>query len=291
MATPLRSSIVEHIYNPHEQFKPRVHHRSQGGDTFSLPGRPGEKAWTKQRNHMYTEDPKAFQEERILMKIRPGQDARERVHNTTDPLYSLHAQITVKFQNKTYGGSGALVGPHHLLTCAHNIFKQKKKMWATDITVCPALNERNEPFGEVKVTKIYTFNQYTQNNDSDYDLALLVLEKSIGKYTGWAGLLSAPNNILSGLEVNIHGYPGDKNFTEMWGMKHTIQQIHAEQFEYLIDTYGGQSGSAIWVNQFGQPFIIGVHIAGGIHSNFGVRLSKDKFEILISKIEETYRRQ
>jgi V8-like Glu-specific endopeptidase len=291
MVTPLESQIVEHTYNSQIQFRSQSRNHPQSGDTLSMPGQRGQKTWEKQRLYMYTQNPQAFQEERILIKNSPAKDARTKVENTRDPLYSFHAQITAKFRNKIYGGSGALVGPHHLLTCAHNVYKNKKKMWATDITVYPALNGKQEPFGEVKVTKIYTFTQYTQNKDSSYDLALLILEKSVGKYTGWAGLLAAPDNTLFQQEINLYGYPGDKNFTEMWGMKHKIKQIHPEQFEYLIDTYGGQSGSPIWIDQFGLPLIVGVHTAGGIDSNFGVRISKEKFIVLVAKIEETYKRQ
>jgi len=284
----LEQSIIEHVFHP-QTFRPKVHRLPQGG-TLVMQGRHGEKVLKKQSQLIYTENPQEFHKERVLMKVQ-GQDGRTQVHNTTEPPYCIHAQLTVKLQNETYGGSGTLVGPHHLLTCAHNIYKFKQRMWASEITVYPALNGKQVPFGQIKVTRVYTFTQYTQNKDSQYDLALLILEKSIGKYTGWAGLLSAPDRDLTNKEVQIHGYPGDKNFTEMWGMKHTIQQIQPEKFEYLIDTNGGQSGSAIWIDQFGIPLVIGVHTLGGQNSNFGVRISDDKFKVLVAKIEETYKRE
>lgn len=104
-------------------------------------------------------------------------------------------------------------------------------------------------------------------------------------------MLSAPDDQLFQEKVNIIGYPGDKGLTQMWGMKHTIHQIKPEQFEYLIDTNAGQSGSGIWISKFGATMILGVHTTGGKYTNTGVRLSKEKFEALIKKIAESYERE
>ena len=111
-----------------------------------------------------------------------------------------------------------MVGPHHLLTCGHNVYDTKVKAWADEITVYPALNEAQAPFGFAKAIKAYTFSNWTERGERQYDIALLILDKSIGKETGWGGLLSEEDQELSKEEVNIYGYPGDKGFKQMWGM-------------------------------------------------------------------------
>ena len=82
----------------------------------------------------------------------------------------------------------------------------------------------------------------------------------------------------------IYGYPGDKN-GECWGM---IGDVVVLENEYLIsydniDTTGGQSGAAIWVN--GE--IVGVHTNGdylGVKENYGCMLTVERIEWINSVI-------
>lgn len=71
-------------------------------------------------------------------------------------------------------------------------------------------------------------------------------------------------------------------------MDRSLEVVEEEQFSYKIDTFGGQSGGAVWIRKWGDPRVVGVHTNGGITSNFGVRLSRDKLETIVRKwVEET----
>jgi len=226
--------------------------------------------------------------ERVLKKVLPGQDGRTRIQDTTSWPHSIHAHLGMKIHGDTYMGSGVIVGPHHLLTCAHCVYNLDEGAFFEEISVYPALNDKVAPFNKVKATRAYLFKAY-QGGDERFDMALLLLEQSIGDYTGWGGLLSAADTDLSQETVHITGYPGDKGGgKQMWSMSHRIKTVKPEVFDYEIDTYGGQSGSPVWINKYGTPLVLGVHTMGKSDVNSGVRLSASKFEKIFEVIRDTY---
>jgi V8-like Glu-specific endopeptidase len=285
----LSGNIISREYDPIFKYQPNRNFQPHEDDgAISTQSHKSTKVWKQQKIFHYNVNPQEQSRERVFESVVSGKDGRKQIVETTKWPYSVFAKLTMKFKGEDYGGTGTLVGPHHVLTCGHNIYDIEKNIWAEEITVYPALNGDNAPFGSAKVVKAFAFTQYTDNNDECYDIALLILNKSIGKYTGWAGMLSAPDDQLIQEKVNIVGYPGDKGRSQMWGMKDTIHHIKPEQFKYLIDTNRGQSGSAIWINKFGATMILGVHTLGGKYANTGVRLSREKFGILQQKIAESY---
>ncbi len=190
----LSKNIIDRVYDSQVRYQPNLHlqpHEEDGA--LSTQPHKSTKVWKQQKVLHYDENPLERVQEKVLAKIVPGKDGRQQIVETTKWPYSIFAQITMKFKGQTYGGSGTLVGPHHILTCGHNVYDTDDNVWAEEITVYPALNDKHAPFGSVKVVKVFTFTQYTNQKDERYDIALLILNKSIGKYTGWAGMLSAPD--------------------------------------------------------------------------------------------------
>ena len=263
--------------------------QSKGKEHFTVPHNPGK--FQIQSTEMYDGNPQSMPyEEKLLMKIIEGEDGRVRVMDTTTWPYVIHAQLEMRYPEKTYGGSGILIGPHHILTAAHNVYSSAAKEWAQNITVRLGLNGKAAPFGALKVVKAHTFKQWVQGGDIAHDMALLVLDRSIGSEIGWSGLLSLDDETLLKEDVHVTGYPGDKGFTEMMTMSHKLKTVKPEQLYYDIDTYGGQSGSGIWIDKWGSPYTIGTHTLGeGVLNtgNSGVRLSQHKFETIIKWISKS----
>lgn len=285
--------VVEHVYprkvnDPNITYSPDTFIHDPDGSTYSAPSQRPQKP-RPQNSLNYTKNSHKFIQEALLKKVQLGVDGRTRIRNTTDWPNSIHAHINIILDGAEYGGSGVMVGPHHLLTCGHCVYNFSKRKFYDEIEVYPALNGNLGPFDKVKVTKSYIFRSWIDGEDQQFDMALLILDHSIGYSTGWGGLLSTFDEDISQEKVNITGYPGDKGFKEMWTMAHTIKTFKPEQFDYEIDTYGGQSGSAVWINKWNAPMILGVHTLGSHSINSGVRLSGKKFtDLLVKYISKNY---
>lgn len=128
--------------------------------------------------------------------------------NTTTWPHSIHAHLNIVLDGDDYGGSGVMVGPHHLLTCGHNVYHFNKNKFFEEISVYIALDGEAAPFDKVKATKSYVFKSWKDRGDQQFDMALLILDQSIGYDTGWGGLLSTSDEELAQEKVNITGYPG-----------------------------------------------------------------------------------
>lgn len=291
---PINHFLVERIYDAQISYDAGSfnYHKDEGQETYSsfpqLPTQPApQKAY---RIVSSGGNSKEIEEERVLRRIIPGVDGRRRIEDTSKYPYSIHVQIEMEFPGgNAYGGSGSMVGPHHVLTCAHNVYDIAKKCWALKIDIYPGRNKKSAPFGKLSVTRAYIFENWTNKEDKQFDIALLVLDQSIGFLTGWGGICSSNNKSFVNEKFHITGYPSDRGLDEMWSMNHVIKQIHPETFDYEIDTASGQSGSAIWSDRWGQPTIIGVHTLGANLCNSGVRITSDKFMRLFSEvISKTY---
>lgn len=228
--------------------------------------------------------------EKILMRIVQGKDGRSRILDTMQWPYTFHTQLSLHFSDGEYGGSGVLVGPHHILTAGHNVYSPITKDWVKKVVVRPGLNESSANFGEHSATKVYTFKEWIKDQNPSFDMALITLGHSIGLETGWAGLLVDNDETLKDEAIHVTGYPGDKGFNQLWTMSHKVKKFEPERIYYEIDTNKGQSGGPIWVNKYG-PFLVGVHTHGETNlyeGNSGTRLSMNKLDKIAKWISETH---
>jgi V8-like Glu-specific endopeptidase len=81
--------------------------------------------------------------------------------------------------------------------------------------------------------------------------------------------------------VNNSGYPGDKPFGTQWFNAGAITQVTNRKIYYMIDTYGGQSGSPVWRFLNGQRHGVGIHAYGGC-PNSATRIVKEVFDNMLA---------
>lgn len=167
----------------------------------------------------------------------PGDD-RNVVPDSTKPPYRFicHLSISMKSEDGSsslWSASGTLIGPAHVLTCAHAIRKREngKVLKATKITVTPGRNSAHKkvsdwkPFGDVRVFTYSMPDRWLSSYDWQHDFALLTLASDIGRkkfkvlgdkplyWWGAAGNTFAepmPPSELKDKVVNVCGYPEDK---------------------------------------------------------------------------------
>jgi V8-like Glu-specific endopeptidase len=86
---------------------------------------------------------------------------------------------------------------------------------------------------------------------------------------------------LRNLLINNSGYPADKPFGTQWFNAGRISRVTDRKLFYMVDTYGGQSGSAIWRFRNGQRHAVGIHGYGGC-PNSAVRIIRPVFDNMLA---------
>jgi V8-like Glu-specific endopeptidase len=210
-------------------------------------------------------------------KVMPG-DGRTQIKDTNRWPNSIHVYLETKFESASYHGSGVMIGPFHVLTCAHNVYDNKRNMWANEIHASPGANEDKAPFGRCSVAKVFILQDWELQNQ-EADLALLVLESDVGYYTGWASFGCWEDAEFDDILLYVSGYPGDKTAKSLWEMKGEIISKAENVLRYKVSTFPGQSGSGVW-RKGAFPYVAGVHVRGADTHNEATRLSPQYFDWL-----------
>jgi len=198
-------------------------------------------------------------------------DDRVRITPTTSYPWRTICRLLITFPSGgQYIGSGAIIGcpdgqGNHVLTAGHCVYNPDEGGWATSIQVVPALDDGYMPYGSAWATIIRTYTGWTQYQDHRHDWAVLTLDRDIGEYTGWMGRKTAdPSDpVYTGI-LNTAGYPGDKGGNTMWFDSDYGRTADEYNHWYYMDTYGGQSGSPVWVyySSTGERYILAIHAYG-----------------------------
>jgi V8-like Glu-specific endopeptidase len=163
-------------------------------------------------------------------------------------------------------GSGAMVGPRHLLTCCH-IIDFRVDGTTGWIKFTPMYYSGSAPFGSANGIKTYykykVAGPTLDATESQYDYSVVVLDKTIGTSTGWMGT-KAYSDSWDGSAVWTHaGYPMD-----LTGAQRPIYQTGIaldgdsslpdthESMNHQGDVWPGQSGGPFWGYWSGTPYVV-----------------------------------
>ncbi|WP_075261538.1 SEL1-like repeat protein [Candidatus Odyssella acanthamoebae] len=226
-----------------------------------------------------------------------------------------HLQMTFKTgrgAKQVLVGSGILVGPNHVLTAGHNLYNRNyinPPQWATKVFFTPGRApgiERNSfPFGCSKGSILLCPKKWVKRSpDDNYDFGMVILDRPLGNNAGWSGLIYAPDLFFNQWRITVTGYPGNQGSADyysasMWEKEADVKEgwFDKEVIRYEILTSEGQSGGAIWrkwltPSQPDQEIILttGIHtnVSKRPNMNQGVRLTKEKFELIVNWIRAYY---
>jgi len=188
-----------------------------------------------------------------------------------------------------YLGTAWLVAPRLLLTAGHCVYMSDEGGWVRQIEVVPGRDADQRPYGSAVARDFRSVTGWTQDGNSDYDYGAILLpqESKYGDQLGWFGYAARPDDYLSGITVNVSGYPGDGGPTHVdgtqWFDLRGIESVTDRQITYVADTKGGQSGAPVWeTTSDGSRYGVAIHTFGTDVHNGGTRITGDVFDNIVA---------
>ncbi len=284
---PSKKLYISHEYNPAQNFT--IAHYSDPTSLQFLPQKL--KIFNEKEDQIYTKprkiDPKSPPEttksskkDKRNMGNRKVVDQSQRLSFPYCAILRIFTEFTnLKKQKEEDSGSGFLIGPRHLLTAAHVIFSEEWKVWANFIAIVP-------PEGGEE--RIYAYRAYSFH---DCDMALLLLDRSVGNEVGWFGI-SHYNQLGAFVEkeANSTGFPAKYNGDMLTAKGKFLECEDEEEIKFHIDITEGQSGGPVWIEEKCGPMALGVNTYGNRPERYngGVRFTKKKLVMMMNWVSEMY---
>jgi V8-like Glu-specific endopeptidase len=219
-----------------------------------------------------------------------GEDDRTRVTDTKNGKYlmtgfvrstykNVYNNVTGKFDTRRFRGTAFMEGPNLVVTAGHCVYADVTTTDSdgdttyedkTDNPRFPdsiefyfgaydssdiAQGENYQYYAKALVVNIEY--AYFLSPSFDQDWAAVELDRDIGYSTGWNGKIS--NWYEEGAEITTFGYPDDKAGYSMWESSGILTAKEQYVYHSDIDTWPGQSGSAInMVSSSGSPYVCGI---------------------------------
>jgi glutamyl endopeptidase len=175
-------------------------------------------------------------------RVQPSQSCRS-------PFNAIGLLRMEWSDGRFFQGSGALISPNTVLTCAHNLVDQlggKNPGKAERILFFPGSNDDAYDVPAIAATEPFLFNERYVNGEDAWDVGVVKLSQPI-HVKFYFQPQSTTNAILVGESLKLAGYPGDKR-GEMWQDLDEVVGVNLPTNTLLFthETFGGSSGSPIY---------------------------------------------
>ncbi|WP_319547987.1 serine protease [Desulfogranum marinum] len=207
-----------------------------------------------------------------------GRDDRKKISGTTSIPWRMICKLIITTAGGSRSGcTGWFIGPRTVMTAGHCVYSHTRGGWAKKIEVIPGMNGTVKPYGSQIGTSFRSVTGWTKSKKSTHDYGCIILPNdTLGRRVGWFGFANLSAASLRNLLANNSGYAGDKPFGTQWYNAGRISKVEARRLHYMLDTFGGQSGSPTWRYRDGKRHAIGIHAYGGC-PNKSTRITKPVF--------------
>lgn len=207
-----------------------------------------------------------------------GTDNRSRITATTSYPSRTVAYLTSSGVRCT----GFLVSKDTLVTAGHCVHPGGTGSTADfydSFRAYPGKNGTTNPYGGCGWSQVWTDTAWINDANGSHDWGVIKLNCSIGNTVGWLGYRWQGAS-LTGTNVTVRGYPGDKAYATLWTHGGSVQYSYTNILGYTIDTAGGQSGSPAYDANL---YAVGIHVrgaGGSIAYNQAKRITESLFNII-----------
>lgn len=262
-------------------------------------------------NYSNIEKSESYVPEDVQFAISPisiiGSDNRTQVLQTNDWPYRGIVKMYMtfnnvlnhndgKYRNRTFVGTGFMEGPNLMVSAGHCGYSDvtndgnyedgiSNPRFPDKIEVYAGINGNSQHsssyiyYAEVSVINIQK--EYFETASTNYDWCAMQLDRDLGEKTGYYGKIS--NWYKSEAQVYSYGYPGDKATDTMWETHGKLTGKNDYKYSYDFDTYGGQSGSPVFMkSDEGAIYVCGIHTSGSSSFNYATRINTFIFHYLNS---------
>lgn len=199
-----------------------------------------------------------------------GTDDRKKITNTNEFPYTAIARMTVEYEDGTAScGTGAMISGRVLATAGHVLINSNGSH-PKKITMQFGQNGSYVYYETSRfISYIYRGGFETDRPlEGDYGFVIFK-DKQVSSITGHMGIITSPS---TSERLYTAGYPGDKGYYYMYAATGNVLNMTDDLIIHNMDTMGGQSGSPVYVNGVGGPYIIAMQTSEWPTENVARRL-------------------
>lgn len=192
-----------------------------------------------------------------------------------------------------YIGTGWFAGPRTIITAGHVLYDSdwrgwdKSPAWAQSIDVGIGYH-RSVSFAHMVATRFYVADAWkdfidrggsSEDSATQIDVGCIQLDADLWSNSSFLTPFIAGGSNLEQQPVTASGYPDDRDNGEvMYTGSGAVSGVETATLYHTADTYGGESGSPLWLGgkDERQPKIVGIHTGGETNvKNWATRITED----------------
>ena len=210
----------------------------------------------------------------------------EKMDNPTNEITKVNINFQAAIPNYTveYGGY-----PYSMVSTIYNHVLQD----VSEAESCPISSEHCTSATATSWCAAAGYIEQAEKHlyATNYDYAIVTLDKPIGNTTGWFDFKIISDEELKNSNIVLISRPGDKPKDTLWKSRGSIGHIRPKEFKHNADTIEGSSGGPILLE--GNPYeIVAINIAQEIaddyidegYPNLAVRINQDIIDAVIERI-------
>ena len=148
-------------------------------------------------------------------------------------------------------GTAILIDSKHVLTAAHCIYKASLGGWPDSITIAPGYNGGSLPYGIGRSIGFFAWAAWVDNEDYNYDMGVIELDRPVGALTGWFGYgYNNNDDFFAQNTFYSMGYPAESPYNGLYQYSWygSFNLVSTDKLEIYNISFGGQSGSGAYFN-------------------------------------------